>query len=420
MCDQLKVSEIIKDRHEEASDVKHCFTDFAFKGLILSAAFFGVIIKFYPTGNSCVPYVLMWLFCGAVILVLLRILEIGIHKYCTANRNYGYVLHLARTFNYQQDKDGDLGTEKDAREVGWESAMFAWRVIQPILSDEIYARKKWYERILFPFLGRERWKHWSKSYRWWNTKSLMNFKEASTQNTELGFSFHPGSYLQKAQRLILILCTVIFFIFSCSYFKETQCMYNATSSVAHKLFSEHEWVKNTFPDYQTTPENIITKQNLIFLVPYYLLFVIFSLLFIRECARQRAERIILEEGLLSIQSCAVVWRLVAFSHLKAVNEGEENGKAYKGYTRRLVDNACIIRDNLDNIHEKLMKNIWPETESQSDQNIVVNDSKESKLNAGKDARSPGFIPIEALPGDSPPDKQKKPSIGDDGAQNTND
>jgi hypothetical protein len=401
MCDQLKVSEIIKDRHEEASDVKHCFTDFAFKGLLLSTAFFGAIIKFYPTGEACTPYVLMWLFCGAVILVMMRIVEIGIHKYSTANRNYGYVLHLARTYDYEKHTSPD--TEKKTRGVGWEAAMFAWRVIQPILSDEIYKQRTWLERSWFAFGPLERKKHRRQSYHWWNTKDLMNSKEASSQNNELGFSYHPGSYLQKAQRLIHILCGVIFVIFAFSYLKEMRCMYNATSSLAQTLasFSGSEtvlqWTKNSLPDLRATPEKIVTWQNWKFLMSYFLLLGYFSFLILRGAMRQRARRIILEEGLLSIQSCAVVWRLVVFSHLKALEQGEKEGKGYKGYTRRLVENACVIKDDLLNIHDKLMKNDWPPTGNQNNESTATNKSKETKLNSEKNVNETVFNqPIVAI------------------------
>jgi hypothetical protein len=380
MCEQLKVSEIIKGRHEEASEVKHCFTDFAFKGLLISAAFFGAIIKFYPTVEACTPYILMWLFCGAVILVMMRIVEIGIHKYSTANRNYGYVLHLARTYDYEKHTSAE--TEKKNRGVGWEAAMFAWRVLQPILSDEIYKQSTRLERSFFAFGPIERKKYRHQSYRWWNTNALMNYKESGNQLTEKGFSFHPGSYLQKAQRLIHVLCGVIFVIFAFSYIKETQCMYNATSSMAEKLASLSgfetvlQWTKTNLPDLRSTPEKIITMQNWKFLLSYFLLLICLFFLLLREAMRQRARRIILEEGLLSIQSCAVVWRLVIFSHLKALEQGEIENKGYKGYTRRLVDCACVIKGNLLKIHDTIMKGEWHNATEQNIESLESGNSNE--------------------------------------------
>ena len=205
MPDNRPLVEIIKDRHGEASEVKQCFTDFAFKGLLLATVFFGVIIRFYPEDDDCIRFILLWLFCGAVILVMMRIVEIGIHKYSTANRHYGYVLHLYRTYSY----DSTTEIEEKVRRAGWEEAMFAWRVIQPILSEEIYDSS-----------FRERKKYRNANYRWWNTESLIKDSvEDKNKWHSAKLSFHPGSYLQKAQRLIHILCAAIFVIFSFSYFK---------------------------------------------------------------------------------------------------------------------------------------------------------------------------------------------------------
>ena len=100
--------------------------------------------------------------------------------------------------------------------------------------------------------------------------------------------------------------------------------------------------------------------DLNFLLPYIILWGCLSFLFFRYGLRQRARRQILEKGLLSIQSCAVVWRLVILSHLKAVKEGAN----YQGYTRRLIDNtSIIIKSDLTKIHDAIMENIWSDTET---------------------------------------------------------
>lgn len=356
--DKREYGNIIEDRHKEASEVKQCSTEFTFKGLVLATAFFGVIFKFYPTGDECIPYMLMWFFCGAVILVMMRIVEIGIHKYSTANRHYGYVLHFYRTYDYQNNKNKEK--EREIRRIGWEQAMFAWRVIQPILSEEIYDSS-----------FRERDKYKNAEYNWWDTDWLIqhpvnNDKNKLNPAAKKEPSFHPGSYLQKAQRLIVILCTAIFAIFSFFYFKETSCMYNAVSSIPHKLTSffdseaAPELVTQNSSDSQSTPKMSITIKNWKFISLYLLLWCFFLWLFCRAFIRLRARRLILEKGLLSIQSCAVVWRLVVLSHFQAV----EDANNYKGYTRCLYENADTIRKELVNIHDELMKNIWPPRKEQ--------------------------------------------------------
>lgn len=361
MPDNRELVEIIKDRHEEASEVKQCFTDFAFKGLLLATVFFGVILRFYPEDDDCIRFILLWLFCGVVILVMMRIVEIGIHKYSTANRHYGYVLHLYRTYGY----NSTTKIEEKVRRTGWEEAMFAWRVIQPILSEKIYNSS-----------FRERKEYRKAEYRWWNTESLIN--ESAKDNGKEILSFHPGSYLQKAQRLIHILCAAIFVIFSFSYFKEVSSMYNATSSLAHTLASFFgleivlKWLTANFLDLHSTPENIITLKNYKFLLPYFTLWGCSFFLFIRYAWRQRARRRILEKGFLSIQSCAVVWRLVVLSHLKA----SRGVVSYKGYTHRLIDNtSIIIKKDLTKIHDGIMKNDWSLTEKLNSEDVGASKKK---------------------------------------------
>ena len=338
MPDKTKIDRVIKARHEEASEVKHCFTDFAFKGLLLATAFFGVILRFYPAEDETrmMPYFLTWLFCGVVILVLLRISEIGFHKYSTANRNYGYVLHLDRTYDYENNIFSGI-EESKVREVGWEEAMFAWRVVQPIIFEEIYNLKTKIERFCFPFsfsrpfLDIERKMDNDDGYHWWNTEDLMNPKDKNNC-TKKGFPFRPGSYLAKTQQLIHILCAAIYILFSASFFKERSCMYNMFLSK---------------PDRDPA---------LIFNILYFLVWGLLTMIFTSSIIQQCKRRQILEKGLLSIQSCAVVWRLVVLSHLKAAREQTD----YKGYTHRLVENACTITNKLNDIHKKIMKDDWSE------------------------------------------------------------
>jgi RNAse (barnase) inhibitor barstar len=349
--DKLQLKDEIKDRREEASEVKQCFTDFAFKGLLLTTVFFGFIFKFYPlrsentTGNTdnvstCMRYLLIWILCGVIILVLMRILRIGFHKYSTANRNYGYVLHLDRTFDYENDATS-LDYEDRVRGIGWEEAMCAWRVIQPILFEEVYKLRTVKERVFFPFVGIER--HPTLEYRWWNTELLMNSEgDLSNHSINDRLLYHPGSYLEKTQRLIHFICIVVYFVFTLSYYFERNCMYDLVS---------------------------LSIRKPLFFVLYALAWFLSLFWFIAQILRQQKLRRILERGILSIQSSAVVWRLVVVSHLKVV----EGLRGYRGYTRLLAEKADLIRLNLEKIHETIMKNNWPQDRIVLDVSSVSNE-----------------------------------------------
>ncbi len=336
-ADRIQLKDEIKDRRDEAATVKQCFTDFAFKGLLLTTAFFGFVSSFYPAGLSddatssekesvCMRYFLVWLLCGVVILFLMRVLRIGFHKYSTANRNYGYVLHIDRTFDYEKGVT-DKAYEEQVRSVGWEEGMCAWRIIQPIIFEEVYRLRTATERWVFPFYRCER--KASESYQWWNTMHLMNTRRHdSNYIIQDSLPYRPGSYLEKTERLVHFLCIVIYTLYSFSYFFAMDCIHSG----------------------------MLPRMNgLLFGVIYTTAWLCITCCFIVHIVKQRKFRHILESGLLSIQSCAVVWRLVIISHLAVVHPFD----GYRGYTRRLAERAVVIRKHLMQIHELMMQNKWP-------------------------------------------------------------
>ena len=263
--------------------------------------------------------------------------RIGYHKYSTANRNYGYELHINRTLHYET-YHGHKDMESRIRGIGWEEAMCAWRVVQPIIYETIYKVTHGLRRSLVPQPIREH-EFSSKAnheYHWWNTCYLMNHPDdGSILKGEDKLPYHPGRFLRNTQVLIHGLCIAVYCVWTVSYFC---CLRSAWESI----------------DTSTT---VLWFFTVVYVTVWLLLacWLGFSIL------KHRSRRLILENGLLSIQSCAVVWRLVSLAHLRAVDEGFEYKLDYRGYTRRLAVNACLIRDNLFNLHEGIMKNIWPVT-----------------------------------------------------------
>ena len=77
----------------------------------------------------------------------------------------------------------------------------------------------------------------------------------------------------------------------------------------------------------------------------------FFLIVLRDL-RIRRRRRILEDELLSIHSCAIVWQAVVLAHYLALDKG---GASYLHYTERLAEQAVNIADNVFTIHDWLAK-----------------------------------------------------------------
>lgn len=330
---KLKLETTLLKLREEATEVKQCYTEFSFKAFILATIFFGFVAKFFPKHDTenFISHILAWLLCGIVIAVLLRVSRIGFHKFSTANRNYGFELHINRTYDYQIINQNKL-LESKIRKIGWEEAMCAWRIVQPIIFDKIYNTKPNRNTTFRPYPIKEN-KFKSKSgiekYHWWDTRYLMNFESGESK-----IPFHAAAYLRNTQNLNNILCLSVAIVWIISY--------------CYITIDIHEFL--------TSKGNLINYTVSIFLCiigTFYFLYLL-----INTIRRQVSQRKLLESGLLSIQSCAVVWRLVVMAHLKAVEKGSTNNP-YRGYTRRLKDYAIIIKDNIFEIHETIMNDSWP-------------------------------------------------------------
>lgn len=118
----------------EATGVKQCFTTFSFQALALAAtvlaASLGAMARFPSAAYAPL----------AVIPLLMTVCRVGLFKYATANRNYGYELHLARTRNlHMPHAHGKSPLWKDEmRSIDWEEAVRAWRIVQSTIFREIY------------------------------------------------------------------------------------------------------------------------------------------------------------------------------------------------------------------------------------------------------------------------------------------
>lgn len=130
-----ELKDMIRD---EANTTKACVTDVAFKTFAICAAALSVIIanveKTPAVGLAACPILVLCLFVN----------RITAYKYTTSNRNFAYDMHLDRTLTvYASDP-----YERDLLGLGWEDAMFAWRIVQAKLFHYLYPKVR-----LCPYLN---------------------------------------------------------------------------------------------------------------------------------------------------------------------------------------------------------------------------------------------------------------------------
>lgn len=294
----LSDRQIIKQLRSEASELKECFTRFSFQAIALSAAMFGIIAKFQPE----TPYVGL---SGIVIgLLTLSIARVGTYKYASANRHYGYELHLSRLHRIRIERKG-INRSDDYYDTGWEEAMKAWRVVQATVFARIYQTKKGKPNLLLPY--------WSERVRngvWFTPSSLVS----STSH------YHPGSYLQTVNSILYsIACTALV----------------PPALAAAQLYQ----MQSPVPASLTVGLTI-----------YWLRWTMKTIRALKARVR------ILEDGLLCIHSCAIMWHATVVAHksamISAAHKRTSTGDVgMHGYLRELSGLAGQLAENTENIHK---------------------------------------------------------------------
>jgi hypothetical protein len=273
----------------EASDVKDCFTRFSFQGMALSAAVIATIGALHSqpaTGTQ------IWA-CLMVAILNTAVMNIGLHKYGGANRALAYELYLERT---QRCPDYPEGWKRSMRDLGWEEAICAWRIVQSTVFERIYVHG-----FLKPnFLRKVH--HAAGSRRWY---------DIPTQMSE-GASYHPGDYLRTLMHLLGVIIVL------------------SLSSAA--------WMWSELPDGNNKCVWAVVGAGTYVLVAWRGLQIL-------------VRRRVLQNGLLSIQSSAIMWQAVVVAHYRAVEKLVAGGRDPREYATRLSHQARSLAENLYEIHD---------------------------------------------------------------------
>jgi hypothetical protein len=296
---------LIKSLRDEANSVKDCFTRFSFHCLALSGIVLGYIIKEQP--NSKAPFIAL---TGLLIsLVNLAVARIGTYKYGTANRHFGFELYLHRMMAHSSE----FKNLNNCLNIGWEEAMRAWRIVQASIYNSIYKT----DCILG--IGKDKPIDQNIEYKWYKVNDSLSknkFNESENKNI---VQYYSGSYLREMHKILHLV---------------------AYLGLLPILYASYQ-----FADL---------NDDLTWLI--FWLISLFGFVIIKhKINHNNRRREILEDGLLSIHSCSIVWEAVVIAHLKAKEEVQNTGECQNchpltNYSSVLGEWAGGICSNISNIH----------------------------------------------------------------------
>ena len=136
---------LTENLRKEANEVKDCFTKYSFQSIAISTVLIGLIIRFQmqePLIGAAGVLVI-----GLVVYVA----RLGIYKYGTANRIFGYELYLDR-IKYLPDSHANRW-KSHISNVGWEEGLKAWRIVQATVYEHIYEEAPFVDSIYKPCLS---------------------------------------------------------------------------------------------------------------------------------------------------------------------------------------------------------------------------------------------------------------------------
>jgi hypothetical protein len=326
------IETVIRDLRAEVSALKACVAQYSLQAVGFSAVVWGLFFK--PELRST-PVVFA---CGAIVTALLLLVaQMANHKYRTINRNLAYELHLYRLKDYAAATTHDPTWTQRMLDVGWEEGMCAWRIVQPTISDALYRAYAYNTHLsnwLASFTDKHRWTRTIRTlfpigrtplargmkYPWYSTSRLIENQ---------GASYFPGAYLRNVQSVlyaVVLLSLGLMWCFELAIVRSRPGAHGVCTPDAFKMLA----------------------------------------LAALSAVHQVFSRKILECELESIQSSAVVWRIVITCHVLAAVRAIGKYDSYQYYTKNLARlcKAFTRPENIDNPHEWLRR--WhriPDVES---------------------------------------------------------
>jgi hypothetical protein len=342
---------LLPNLHSEVRDLQENFTKYCFQAVSICSIAVGAIFH-YSRDNPTL---------GAVAFVLLPIVlitsRLGTNNYASIQRILGYELHLARTADVPDRFKGRWRSSYSR--ISWEEAMRAWRIVQPSLYRVIYSRSN----ALWPSFYNSGFKPNNKDNPFWYCQKSMLGRNRTAV-------WYPGTYLQVMQRILYSVAAIALFIMLLTPYNVWMSNPKAPAPLAHSLalFTADVWRLMAVELRSLVPAEFMRRlgfgaspmiaQTSVRFPSIYDLWaardvLVTSLIFVLglgiTLARwfvDRQRRHVMEDGLLSIHACAIVWQAVVIAHFEAVAHAREYGLS----TPRLLE---IVRRSKGDWQRKL-------------------------------------------------------------------
>jgi len=299
---------------QEANNVKDCFTKFSFQAIAISGIVLGAMANLQPQQ----PFVGL---AGILVMVIvLTVCKIGNYKYATANRHFGYELFISL-----MEKGKLLGLPKNYQ-ISWEEALRAWRIIQATIFDELYHTKS--NAKIYNLVNRWKYNQIKDNYKK-KIKKDMHMKQLWFEPRTLvggDAKWYPGRYLCTMQEVLNLIAFVSLFPVIIMSFQFQFVSMQSMQSLNFIAFG---------------------GMKLLTLVGFSISIFSFIVLLFRV-KQTTSRRNLLECGILSIHSCAIMWHIVVLSHKHA---SEKTYTDQCEYLKLLSDEADVLTNYILNIQD---------------------------------------------------------------------
>jgi hypothetical protein len=320
---------------EEINQARDNLTRYIFQTVSIGAIGAGTIVHYMAEQ----PYL------GTAAALLLPIIlitsKLATTNYEIMHRNLGYLLHLERTRDVPPEWRGRWHPRY--RHIGWEEAMRAWRVVQPTLFNKIMWSENWwrpwrYQTGFDPHRNPKR----GRSH-WYAQRSMIGANPTA--------HWRPGGSLKVMQYILTSMAVAVLLIMALAPVRYAIAPVLAKDHTA--LVSPHLTMSalgGVFarPTVNFVPAVVGASRDVgtffltaplkdmwwVLRIPLTgLVAASAGFVTLRRLRIDRQRRKVLEDGLLSIHACAILWQAVAVAHYEAI----ENARVFRMDNQALID-----------------------------------------------------------------------------------
>ncbi len=320
---------------EEVNQARDNLTRYIFQTVSIGAIGAGTIVH-YMAGQ---PYL------GTAAALLLPIIlitsKLATTNYEIMHRNLGYLLHLERTRDVPVEWQGRW--RPHYHRIGWEEAMRAWRVMQPTLFNAVMWPENWWRAWRYK-TGFEPHRKLERGRSHWYAQRSMIGAEPTAH-------WRPGGSLKVMQYILTSMAVAVILIMALAPMRYLIVPPPASATawfphwnwtaVGALLARPSETWKGVFLSGWDDLASFVSQASLKDKWSVLRISITGGAALIagfftwRRLRIDRQRRKVLEDGLLSIHACAIVWQAVVIAHYEAI----ENARVFGLDNHVLIESA---------------------------------------------------------------------------------